>query len=84
MQWWLLNFKGRWLPGRVDPLPMFPSDRDCFDKKAWGPGKVNAMGATEGLFRENEARASEGSRLFTTNVSSYGCFGENLIFVGVS
>ena len=73
MQWWLL--KGRWFPGRVDPLPMFPFDRDCFD---------NAMGATEGLLRENEARASEGSRLFTTNVYSYGCFGKNLIFVGVS
>ena len=42
------------------------------------------MGATKGLFRENEASASQGSKLFRTNVYSHGCFGENFIFVGVN
>ena len=48
----------------------FPSDRDrdFFNNKAW----------------ENEVIASEGYRLFTTNVQSYGCFGESFILVGAS
>ena len=37
-----------------------------------------------GFLRENEAMAREGYRLFTTNVQSYGCFGESFILVGAS